>query len=127
MRTILTALAALLLFSAPVDAAATRAQLVYKVDHVSVTVQGRKMTITATGAVKSGGWENPRLHIKEVRAPEAHTLVIEFLATPPAKDEAVVQALLPVSATLTTGLAPYGTIEIKVEAETNSQTAPYAP
>jgi len=127
MRTILAALAALLLFSAPVDAAAARAQLVYKVDHISVSIEGRKMTITATGAVRSGGWENPRLHIKEVRIPEAHTLVIEFLATPPSKDEAVIQALLPVSATLTAGLAPYGTTEIKVEAETNSQTVPYTP
>jgi len=127
MRTILALLAALLLVSAPVDATAARAQRVYKVDHVSVSVEGRKMTITATGAVRSGGWDNPRLHIKDARAPEAHTLVIEFLATPPSRKEAVVQALLPVSATLTTGLAPYGTTEIKVEAETNSQTAPYAP
>jgi hypothetical protein len=127
MRTILAAFAALLLFSAPVDAAATHAQLIYKVDHVSVTVQGRKMTITATGAVRTGGWQDPHLHMKEVRIPEAHTLAIEFLATPPAKNEVVIQALLPVSATLTTGLAPYGTTEIKVEAETNSQTVPYNP
>lgn len=127
MRTILIAIAALLLFSAPVDAAATRAQLIYKVDHVSVSVEGRKMIVTAKGAVKTGGWQNPHLHVKEVRTPEATTLVIEFLAAPPPKDETVIQALLPVSATLTTSLPPYGTTEIKVEAESNSQTIPYTP
>jgi hypothetical protein len=127
MRTILVTLAALLLFSAPVDAAAARAQLIYKVDHVSVSVAGKKMTVTATGAVKTGGWENPHLHVKEFRTPEANTLVIEFLAVPPSKDETVIQALLPVSAVLTTSLPPYGTTEIKVEAESNSQSVPYAP
>lgn len=127
MRRILIAFAALLLFSAPVDAAATRAQLIYKVDHVSVSVEGKKMIVTASGAVKTGGWENPHLHVKDVRAPETNTLVIEFLAVPPPKDETVIQALLPVSATLTTSLAPYGTTEIKIEAETNSQTIAYTP
>ncbi len=126
MHIILAALAALLLFPAPVDAAATHAQRIYKVDRVSVSVQGRKMTVSAQGAVRSGGWENPHLHVK-AHAPESKTLVIEFLAVPPAKDEAVIQALLPVSATITTSLAPYGTTEIKVEAETNSQTVPYTP
>ena len=127
MRTILAALAASLLFSAPVDAAATRAQLIYKVDQVTVSVQGRKMIVSAKGAVKSGGWENPHLHVKEVRTPESDTLVIEFLAGPPSKYATVIQALLPVTAILTTSLPPYGTTQIKVEAESNSQTVPYTP
>ncbi len=125
MRTFLLALAALLLFSAPVDAAAAR--LIYKVDHVSVSIESHKMIVSATGAVNSGGWENPHLHIKEVRAPEADTLVIEFLATPPAKDEAVIQALLPVSATLAAPLAPYGVTQVKVVAQSNNVVTPYSP
>lgn len=125
MRAIFLSLALSLIGAMPVDAAA--AQLIYKVDHVSVSIEGHKMIVSADGAVRSGGWENPKLHVKEVRTPESDTLVIEFLATPPAKDAAVIQALLPVSATLTTALPPYGTTQIKVEAETNSVTEPYKP
>lgn len=113
-----------LMSSTPVDAAAARAQLIYKVDHVTASIQGRKLIVTASGAVNSGGWENPKLHIKEIRIPESAALDIEFLATPPPKDAVVIQALLPVNATLTAPLPPYGTTEVKVEAQSNSVTAP---
>ena len=113
-----------LMASTPVDAAAARAQLIYKVDHVTASIQGGKLIVNASGAVNSGGWENPKLRIKEIHIPESATLDIEFVATPPPKDAVVIQALLPVAATLSAPLPPYGTTQVKVEAESNSVTAP---
>jgi hypothetical protein len=125
MRSFIAVFVLSLLAASSADAAAGKAQLIYKVDHASVSIEGRKMIVNASGAVKTGGWENPKLHIKEVRAPEADTLVIEFVATPPSKDAVVIQALLPVTATLTAPLAPYGTTLVKIVAESNSVTVPY--
>jgi hypothetical protein len=125
MRSFIAVFVLSLLAASPADAAASKAQLIYKVDHASVSIEGRKMIVNASGAVNTGGWENPKLHVKEVRIPESDTLVIEFVATPPPKDAVVIQALLPVTATLTAALAPYGTTQIKIIAESNSVTVPY--
>ena len=125
MRSFIAAFALLIAAVALAYAAAPRALLIYKIDRVSVSIEGRKMIVQASGAVKSGGWENPRLRIKAGHVAESDTLVIEFLATPPAKDAAVIQALLPVSAMLTAPLAPYGTTQVEVVGETNSVTVPY--
>lgn len=118
------AAALVLAASAPAWAApAQRNTLIYKVDSATARVTGRKLTITAQGAVRTGGWENPQLRVKPQRIPETDTLVVEFVATPPPQDAAVIQALLPVSATVTVGLPRYATTKVKVVAETNDVTA----
>ena len=128
-RSALAFAAAALVLTASTPALAGTAQrntLIYKVDSATAQVTGRKLTITAQGAVSTGGWENPQLRVKPQRTPEADTLVVEFVATPPPQDAAVIQALLPVSATVTVGLPRYATTKVKVVAETNNVTADIA-
>src|SRR6185503_5711949 len=78
------------------------AQPVYKVDSVSASVPKgtNKLVVNASGAVRTGGWEKPRLKVKEVSAPD-DTMIIVFVALPPPPKSTVVQAVLPVQATVT--------------------------
>lgn len=108
------------------SAAAAGPKPIYKVDSVAASIQGRKLTVIAAGAVSTGGWSKARLRLKPHK-PEADTLEYELVAMPPAPDAMVVQALIPVSATLVTKLPPYGVTKIKVDAETNSTTADIKP
>jgi len=62
--------------------------------------------------------------LSEIHKVESDTEVIEFVAAPPPPGAVVVQTLLPVSATATLALPPYGVVQVKVVAETNSVTAP---
>lgn len=115
--------ALILAMSGPAPAAEKpRNTLIYKVDSVSAQVTGRKLTITASGAVRSGGWENPHLRVVPQRGTESQTLTVEFLADPPPADAAVIQALLPVSATTTIAL-PRKMTTVTVKAETNTASA----
>ncbi|MEI9989595.1 MAG: hypothetical protein WDM86_06120 [Rhizomicrobium sp.] len=106
------------------DAAPT---LVFKIDKVTAAIVRNRLVVSATGAVRSGGWKLPRLHMKEFRVPESDTEVIEFLASPPGAGEVVIQALLPVTATAVFPLPRYATVQVKVLSETNSVTAPIGP
>ena len=106
-------------------AAAAGPKPIYKVDSVAASIQGKKLTIIAAGAVSTGGWSKARLRLKPHK-PEADTLEYEFVATP-APDAMVVQALIPVSATLVTKLPPYGVTRVKINAETDSATANITP
>jgi len=123
----LAATALSLALSAPAWAgASSRNTLIYKVDSASAQVTGRKLTISAKGAVRTGGWQDPQLRALPQRVPETDTLVVEFVATPPPKGAAVIQALLPIAATITIGLPRYATTKVKVVAETNAITAAIA-
>jgi len=122
VRHFLVAAAALALAAA--TATAAPAKPIYKVDAASVKIVGRNLVVTASGAVNSGGWTAARLHLKETYKPESDTEVIEFLATPPPPGEVVVQALLPVTATVTLALPRYAVVQVKIVAETNSVTTP---
>ena len=97
--------------------------LIYKVDSASAQVTGRKLTITASGAVSTGGWHNVQLRIDPQRAPDTDTLIVEFVATPPPSGAAVIQALLPVSTTVTVNLPRYPVNKVKLIAQTNSLIA----
>jgi hypothetical protein len=108
------------------SAAASSMKRIYKVDSVAASINGGKLTIMAAGAVSTGGWGKARLRLKPGHKPEANTLVIEFLAAPPPPSVTVIQALVPVTATLTMHLPPYGTEQIEVEAEMNSSIVPIA-
>lgn len=106
-------------------AAAAAPKPIYKVDSVAASVQGKKLTIIAAGAVSTGGWSKARLRLKPHK-PEADTLEYEFVATPPAPDAMVVQVLIPVTTTLVTKLPPYGVTQIRVDADSNSTTVEIA-
>ncbi len=103
-------------------AAAAGQKPIYKVDSVAASIEGKKLTIIAAGAVSTGGWTKARLRLKPHK-PEADTLEYEFVATPPPPDAMVVQVLIPVTTTLVTKLPPYGVTQIKIDADSNSTTA----
>jgi hypothetical protein len=71
---------------------------IYKVDSVVATVKGRVLVIEAKGAVRSGGWQNGRLH--RIHASQPDTVAVEFVATPPSPDMTVIEGLVPISASL---------------------------
>jgi len=104
-------------------AAAAGLKPIYKVDSVAASIRGNLLTIIAAGAVSTGGWSKARLRLKPGHKAETGTLEFQFVAAPPAPGTMVIQALLPVTTTLTTKLPPYGVTQIKVETETNSETA----
>lgn len=123
----LVAVALLMAVPAPAMAGGhVRSVPIYKVDRVTAEITGHKLLISAAGAVRTGGWQNPLLRVKPQHAAETGILEVEFLATPPAKDAAVIQALLPVSATITVGLPRYATTKVKILAESNDITVPIA-
>jgi hypothetical protein len=123
MRRHILALTLALAGLAPCGQAYAGSKPVYKVDTVSAVIDRHRLVIKATGAVTSGGWLSPKLHVEPQRVPEANTLVVDFVATPPQHRAMVIQALLPVQASVTTGLPHYGTIQVKVVGETNSVVA----
>jgi hypothetical protein len=124
VRHFLVTLVLLGLGAVTATAASATPKLIYKVDTVTVKTSGNNLVVTATGAVKSGGWTLPHLHLREPRAPETDTAVVDFFATPPAPGVVVIQALVPVTATGRFPLPRYGTVQLQVVAETNSVTAP---
>lgn len=120
MRTklfILTAVAAMLL---GVQATADVTKLVYRVDSATAVIVKQHLIISANGAVRSGGWDRPRLLVLQPSAPEARTLEVQFVARPPAPKDVVVQSLLPVAARKVATLPSYGTVQVKIISETNS-------
>jgi hypothetical protein len=72
---------------------------VLRIDSLIATETAGNLTIEAKGAVSSGGWRGAML--KTVKSNDAHTIVVQFLATPPPPDQVVVMVLLPVSASTT--------------------------
>jgi hypothetical protein len=108
-------------------AMAASPKLVYRIDRATATIVDNRLVVMVMGAVRSGGWAKPKLRLHEVIVPEARTLEIDFVATPPRRAAVVVQAILPVSVKLKTRLPHYGVAEVKIVSETNSVTVPIAP
>jgi hypothetical protein len=121
--TTILAAAALLATASPGVAAAAGLRPIFKVDSAAATISGNRMTIIASGAVPTGGWGKARLRLKPGHKPETSQLEFEFLAVPPPANEAVIQALVPVTVTLTMHLPPYAVTQIRVDAQTNSAVA----
>jgi hypothetical protein len=92
---------------------------VWRIDSVVATRAGNSVVVQVKGAVKSGGWSHPRLKLAHG---DGHTLVVEFLAQPPAPDAVVITALMPMTAkaTLRSGR---GMVTVKAMAEANDVTA----
>ena len=124
MRRLMVAFALFALAAVTATVASAASQLIYRVDSVTAkTVKGR-LVVTASGAVTSGGWTRPRLHMDPVHIPESADEVIQFLASPPLGNSVVIQALLPITTTAVFPLPHYGTVRIKVTSQTNAITAP---
>lgn len=86
-------IAVLLLSAAPAVAADKR---VFRIDSLIATQKGGQVILQAKGAVQTGGWSKPRLHL--IRN-DGHVMTVEFLATPPPPEMTVIDALVPVTAT----------------------------
>jgi len=116
MRANLLLAASVLLCAQPALAAEKR---VYKIDSVVATQKGGRVVVQVNGAVQSGGWKSPRLHV--VPGDSNRTLTIEFVASPPPSGMVVIEALLPVSATAE--FKSQGKSAVKVVASANEMTA----
>ena len=93
MKSLLPFVIACALFGAsPAFAADKR---VLRIDSLIASQKKGVISLTAKGAVQSGGWTSPRLHV--VRR-DSRTLTVEFLATPPPPGMTVIDAVVPVSA-----------------------------
>ena len=91
--------------TAPVRAAekppVIQPRLVARIDGLIATAAGGRLIIQAKGAVSSGGWHAARLRGVKGGTGDAHTIVVEFVATPPPQTQAVIQGLLPIAANAT--------------------------
>ena len=124
MQAMRTFLLSLVVVAAVLPALAGPAQPIYRVDNASATIVDRHLVITANGAVRTGGWNQPQLRIRLPTTPDGRTLEVTFVARPPAPREAVVQALLPVAALKRARLPNYGTMQVKIITETNTLVVP---
>ena len=111
-------LAALILAASTIAAQAMEKQ-VYRLDSVTAVAVAGGIQIQVRGAVRSGGWDNPRLKVLQV---DGRTVVVEFLAQAPPSGTVVIQGLLPVSAQVTVK-AGSGVTSVRVEADANTVTA----
>lgn len=85
-------LAALLLLANPATAGEKR---VFRIDSLIATQKNGTILLQAKGAVPTGGWSKPRLHLVHG---DGHTLTVEFLATQPPPGMTVIDAVVPVEA-----------------------------
>lgn len=81
-----------LLVSSPLLAAEKR---VFRIDNLIASQKGGVIELKASGAVPSGGWSKPRLHLLHN---DGRVLTVEFVATPPPQDMRVIEGLVPVTA-----------------------------
>jgi hypothetical protein len=86
------AIACALFCASPVLAAEKR---VLRIDSLIASQKKGIILLQAKGAVSSGGWTSPRLHV--IRR-DGRTLTVEFLAAPPPPGMTVIDAVVPVSA-----------------------------
>ncbi len=127
-RQIASAIVALLVAGATLAAASSVSspKPVFRVDSASAAAQPgspNRLVIQAQGAVRSGGWENARLRVKEIPSNKPNTLIIVFVAIPPKPSEMVVQSVLPVQATVTVPMPKASITEVQIAGETNTITA----
>jgi len=87
-------IAAALLLATPALAADKR---IFRIDSLIATQKNGTITLQAKGAVQTGGWSKPRLHLVHS---DGHVLTVEFLATPPPSDMTVIDGLVPLAASI---------------------------
>lgn len=86
-------IAVLILSTAPALAGDKR---IYRIDSLLATQKGGEIIVQAKGAVPTGGWSKPRLHLIHS---DGHVMTIEFVATPPPPEMTVIDGLVPIAAT----------------------------
>jgi hypothetical protein len=86
-------LATLLLLAAPASAGEKR---VFRIDSLIASQKNGMILLQAKGAVPTGGWTKPRLHVVHG---DGHTLTVEFLASAPPPGMTVIDVVVPVEAT----------------------------
>ena len=115
--------AAILCFLIVLASGAAAAQtLVYRVDQATAVKDGQYLVVRVKGAVRSGGWENPRLVVRRSIGTKSD-LEVKFVATPPEHVHAVVQSLVPMSASMKTRAPGKSVAAVRIVSETNSVTA----
>lgn len=114
------ALALVMVLAAAAPAAAESS--IYRVDSATAVISGKRLIVTARGAVRSGGWEKPRLVLQKPEKARGE-LEFDFVATPPDDSAVVVHALMPVTVRITTRLPRSGMAAVRVNAETNTVIA----
>jgi hypothetical protein len=86
------ALLCTLLCMGPAVAAEKR---VFRIDSLIATQKNGSILLQVKGAVQTGGWTRPRLHVMHG---DGRTITLEFLATVPPPGMTVIDALVPVAA-----------------------------
>ena len=87
-----TIILAALLCAAPALAADRRG---FRIDSLIATQKNGVILVQAKGAVPTGGWTKPHLHVMHG---DGRLLTVEFLAAPPPPGMTVIDALVPVTA-----------------------------
>jgi hypothetical protein len=82
------------LLASPASAGEKR---VMRIDSLIASQKGGAIELKAKGAVPTGGWSRPRLHVLHN---DGHVVTVEFLATPPPSEMTVIDALVPVTASV---------------------------
>jgi hypothetical protein len=77
------------------------ARPVDRIDSLIATEVAGRVTIEAKGAVGSGGWHGAMLKTAKSGPNDQHTIVLQFVATPPPSNRAVIMGLLPIGAKTT--------------------------
>jgi hypothetical protein len=83
-----------LFIAVPAQAAEKR---VFRIDSLIATQKDGVILLQAKGAVETGGWTKPRLHVMHG---DGRTITVEFLATAPPPGMTVIDALVPVTASV---------------------------
>lgn len=111
-----SALAALALLALPAHAADKR---VWRIDSLIASQKGNTVIIQAKGAVQTGGWKAPRLHVIHS---DKTAVTVEFLASPPPAGMTVIEGLVPVEAQARVKLKTRAPA-VRVLADANEMTA----
>ena len=127
MRPVLL-LMSLLLLALPALAAdkpvrpVTQPRLIARIDSLIATVDGNAVLIQARGAVDSGGWRQGQLRAVKTSIADASTIVVEFVALPPAPTQAVIEGLIPIHATTSLPMRR-GVVSVRVISGSNEITS----
>jgi hypothetical protein len=125
MRRFCLSIAMIWLLTAPAGAAEKPTPIppkpISRIDGLFATLSKGDVVIQAKGAVDSGGWRQARLRPVKSTAADAHTIVVEFVATPPAPTQAVIQGLLPITAATTLHMRR-GVVSVRVTSGSNEIT-----
>jgi hypothetical protein len=99
----------------------TPPKLVARIDSLFATKTGGNVVIQVKGAVGSGGWRGAKLRPLRSGPADARTIVVEFVATPPQPNQAVITGLLPVAANATVRMRK-GVVSVRVISGSNEIT-----